>query len=76
MKEYRLKLCKYVSVIMLTHYINWKQFIFGVTVNYEDEFFNDNTKIAKIEFNLWLFIISFHMEIYTNRKSIGRRCKF
>lgn len=72
MKERKISLGKRLDFIMLMHYINWKRFVFGITINYEDEYFNNSTKRGKIEFNIWLLIISFHIAIYLNHKSLKK----
>ena len=75
MKERKINLGKRIQLIMLTHYMNWEQFIFGFTANYENEYFNNATRRPKIELNLWLFIISFHIVFYGNNKEFSRREK-
>lgn len=71
MGEKEINIGKHIKLTMMKHYKEWKQLILGVTINAEEETFASNSlyndillKRTKYEFNIWLFLISFHITVY------------
>jgi hypothetical protein len=72
----QLKINKYLSFGITTHYREWNQYIIGFTINKEkvessDDYDNAPHKIQnKYEFNLWLIFIGLHMSIRGKSKQL------
>lgn len=74
--EEEIRVNKWLSFHLTTHYREWKQYIIGITLNKEEEEYSDNYDNAphrvnnKYEFNLWLIFIGLHMSIRGKSKQI------
>lgn len=75
MGEKEICLGKHIKLTMMNQYKKWQQYIVGITINKEYEYFASNSlyedidlKRAKYELNIWLFLISFHLTIYGKMK--------
>lgn len=71
----KINIGKYIKISMNKDYKKWEQYIFGITINKEYECFANNSlyddvklKRAKYEFNIWLVLISFHIQLYGKSK--------
>lgn len=76
MENKQINIGKKIEISIDKHYKRFGQMIIGTTINVEKEQFASSSlyddiafERSKIEFNIWIFLISFHLTIYGKMKN-------